>query len=115
MENTQNSRVAEALKAMIDLDELQLKFIFPSGLGNTLAIVEIHMSPVIFKGFRVMKSDYKNRKNEYVNVLPPCLPKGSGDTYKLFFIEDKDLWFKLEDKILEKYYEKRSTSYESQY
>lgn len=117
MENLNEQNLLQAeLWRMIDSDDIEIKFAFLQGLKNTVAIVEIKIKPFVFRGFRLMVSDYVNRRGEHINLVPPTFPskKHPGNTYKVIYIEDLELWHKLEDKIIEKYHEFERQRYKNQ-
>lgn len=105
-------KLASLLEELLLNDEVEFEFDFPKNLLNTMAFVRIIIPPLILKGFRIMRSDYLNRKGDHINVVPPFIKgRGRGDLYQTFYIEDKDLWYKLEDKIIEKYHQVKKEVY----
>lgn len=117
MENNNEQNLLQTeLGNMIDQDDIEIRFVFPQGLKNTVAIVEIKIKPLVFRGFRLMVSDYVNRRGEHINLVPPTFPskKHPGNTYKVIYIEDLELWRRLEDKVIEKYHEFERQKYKNQ-
>lgn len=56
------------------------------------------------KGFRVRKSEYQNRRGESLWLTPPAYQAGGG-YHPIFFVERKENWEKLEDKIYDAFNE----------
>ena len=56
------------------------------------------------KGFRVRRSVYPNRRGESLWLTPPSYQAGSG-YHPIFFVENKENWEKLEDKIYDAFNE----------
>lgn len=84
--------------AMINLNELEVIFKFTDGHGEELAMVTIQDESLSLRGFRVMKSKYRNRRGENYRILPPCFGK---KFHLAVFFKDKDFWYQVEDKIWE--------------
>lgn len=74
------------------------------------AIVGLDFGDFIIRGFRIQKSDYENARGEKLWLTPPAY-NGGGHWHPLFFMPDKELWAKLEDKILSEYQKKEKEHY----
>lgn len=63
------------------------------------AIVTLKFGKLVVRGFRIQTSD-KTESGYW--VTPPSIPiKGRVNWYPIFFMEDKDTWRIIEQKILE--------------
>jgi len=88
------------IKNMINIDDLNIKFKFTDQEGQTLAIVTIENEILSLRGFRIMKSKYKNQRSEFLRIVPPTY--GARHHFSIFF-NDKDFWYQLEDRIFDEY------------
>jgi len=67
------------------------------------AVVAIHFSDHIVRGFRISPSKFQHEESgEFLRVLPPAYGVGE-KTHVAFFMEDKNLWKDVENKIIEAY------------
>lgn len=74
------------------------------------AIVSLDFGDFKIKGFRIMVSDHENHRGEKLWVVPPSYKGGGGSYHPIFFTPDKDLWLKIQDKILDEF-EKKQKEY----
>src|SRR3989344_9571302 len=72
------------------------------------AIVALDFGDFKVKGFRIMVSDHENHRGEKLWVVPPSYRGGGGSYHPIFFAPDKDLWLKIQDKILDEFAKKQS-------
>ena len=79
------------------LDKVKIKVKITDSKGMQ-AMISVDFGPFNIKGFRIRKSDYKNRRGEYLWLTPPSYV-AEGRYHPMFFSEDKAFWEKLEDKI----------------
>ncbi len=79
------------------------------------AIIGLDFGDFTIKGFRVMKSDYKNDYGEELWITPPSYRGGGGSYHPIFFIPDKDLWKKLEKKIWDEYNKQKEDYHKKQF
>jgi len=95
----------------MNIDDIIIKIHPSKGTGNkTLAFVNLSIPQEIegikinlnIDGYRIMVDSYGNNSKGY-HLTPPCIK--SGFKYKeIVFLEgDKEIWFKLENKIINKY------------
>jgi hypothetical protein len=93
------------------IDDIIIK-IYPSKSQNktTLAYVNLYFPLEIegvqmnlkIDGYRIMTDSYGNNPNGY-HLTAPCIKKG-GKYEEIVFLEgSKEIWFKLQNKILNKY------------
>ena len=90
------------------IDDIQIKIFLARAKSATEAYVtlifpiEIDGTNVAMKvgNFRIMTSHYGNKG---LKVLPPAIKSTDGKYRKVFFLMNEETWFKLEQKILEKY------------
>lgn len=65
-----------------------------------LATAILKYGPFVWKGFRIMKSDYENEGEEKFWIQPPSYRTRQGKFVEIFFCEDKELWKQIEAKII---------------
>lgn len=86
----------------INIDEIQVKVKIIEE-KNLKAIVSLDFGDFAVKGFRIAGSEYENSKGDKLWVTPPSYKNGGGRYHPIFYAPDKELWQKLEAKILEEY------------
>lgn len=87
----------------INIEEIQVKIKFVEQ-QILKAIIGLDFGDFTIKGFRVMKSEYKNDYGEELWLTPPSYQGAGGHYHPIFFVPDKELWKKLEKKIWEEYH-----------
>ena len=65
------------------------------------AMVTLDFGDFKIKGFKIMISRYENKRGEQLWVVPPSFFGKDKRYHPIFFMEDKDLWSELENKILQ--------------
>lgn len=64
------------------------------------AIITLKFNKMVIKGFRVLVSKYENN----FWVVPPSYWNNKSRTYHpMFYIEDKEIWGKIQNMILERF------------
>jgi len=67
------------------------------------AICSINYGDHVIRGFRIAPSKFQDEASgEYLRVLPPAYGVG-GETHLAFFMENKESWKELVNKIIQKY------------
>lgn len=79
------------------LDDTKIKVKITDSKGMQ-AMITVDFGLFNIKGFRIRKSDYRNRRGESLWLTPPSYVTG-GKYHPMFFSENKVFWEKLEDKI----------------
>lgn len=79
------------------------------------AIIGLDFGDFVVKGFRVMESEYENTRGDKLWLTPPSYPDAGGKYHPIFFIPNKDLWKKLEEKIWDEYYSQQKEHYKKMY
>ncbi len=98
----------------INIEEIQLKIKFVEQ-EKLKAIISLDFGDFTVKGFRVMKSNYKNDCGEELWLTPPSYRGGGGSYHPIFFIPNKELWKKLEKKIWKEYQIQKEEYYKKQF
>jgi hypothetical protein len=93
------------------IDDIVIK-IYPSKSKNitTLAYVNLSIPQEIegikmslnIDGYRIMTDSYGNSPNGF-RLIAPCIKKGFKYEEIVFLEGNKEIWFKLQNKILKKY------------
>ena len=92
----------------MSIDDVKIKIYQAKTKSSTLAYVQVTfpleidgiLVPLRVKNFRIMQSRFESKHN----VLAPALRSASDKKYReIFFLDNKELWYKLKDKILEAY------------
>lgn len=78
------------------------------------AIISLNFGDFVVKGFRISVSRYDNEKGEQLWVVPPSYQSG-GKYHPMFFIPNKELWKKLEEKIVNEYERQRKEHFEKRF
>jgi DNA-binding cell septation regulator SpoVG len=87
------------MKININEIEVKIKFLEDKKLK---AIIGLDFGDFVVKGFRVMTSEFENRKGEKLWLVPPSY-LGGGRYHPIFYMTNKPLWEQLEDRIWEEY------------
>jgi len=98
----------------INIEEIQVKTKFVDQ-AILKAIISLDFGDFTVKGFRVMKSPYKNDNGEELWLTPPSYQGAGGKYHPIFFIPDKELWKKLEEKVWKDYKIQREELYRKQF
>ena len=93
----------------IKIDDLKFYFKIVE-MDKLKAIVSIDFGDFKIKGFRVNTSDYKNKRGENLWITPPSYRDGGGKYHPIFYTSNKELWEKIESKLLDEY-DKASKEY----
>ncbi len=86
----------------INIDEISVKIKFTEK-DKLKAIITLDFGNFVVKGFRVMGSEYENSRGEKLWLMPPSYRDGGGHYHPIFFMPDKELWQRLEEKIWDEY------------
>ena len=86
----------------INIQEIQIKIKFVEQ-EKLKAIISLDFGDFIIKGFRVMKSEYKNDYGDELWLTPPSYQGAGGRYHPIFFMPNKELWKQLEKKVWEEY------------
>lgn len=70
------------------------------------AIIGLDFGDFVIKGFRIRQSEFENSRGDKLWLTPPAY-NGGGFYHPIFFVPDKELWAKLEDKIYSEYQKKK--------
>jgi|SRR3989338_1629430 len=97
----------------INTNDIQVKIKFVDQ-EKLKAIISLDFGDFTIKGFRVMKSDYKNDNGEELWLTPPAY-LGGGKYHPIFFMPNKERWKELEKKIWEEYKIQRKEFHKKQF
>ena len=97
------------MNMQININEIEVKIKFLED-KKLKAIIGLNFGDFIVKGFRVMTSEFENRRGEKLWLTPPSY-QGGGRYHPIFFMPDKSLWEQLEDKIWEEYEKQNKKHY----
>ena len=95
-------------------EDIQIKIFLAKAKSETLAYVQV-IFPIEVDGvgvllkisnFRIMTSHFGNQS---FKVMPPAIRSTGGKYRDVFFLDNKELWYRLERKILEEYKERVKT------
>lgn len=89
-------------------NDIQIKIFLARAKSETLAYVTLIFPveidgisvPLKISNFRIMTSHYGNKG---FKVLPPAIKSADGKYRKLFFLNNEELWYRLERNILKQY------------
>ena len=98
----------------IKIDDLKFQFKIVE-MDKLKAIVSIDFGDFKIKGFRVNTSEYKNERGENLWVTPPSYPDGSRRYHPIFFTSNKELWKKIESKLLDEYHKASEKHYKKRF
>ena len=94
----------------IKIDDLKFYFKIVE-MDKLKAIVSIDFGDFKIKGFRVNTSDYENERGEKIWITPPSYRDGAGRYHPIFFLPNKELWKKIESKLLDEYHKASTEHY----
>ena len=66
------------------------------------AIVGLDFGDFVIKGFRIMDSVHEDHRGYKLWVVAPSY-RGGGGYHPMFFAPNKELWVKIQDKIIDAY------------
>ena len=98
----------------INIEEVKVKFKILDQ-KKLKAIASLDFGDCIIKGFRIMDSDFPNMNGDKLWLTPPSYQGAEGKYHPIFFMENKDRWKKLEEKIWNEYKKKLKEHYEKQF
>ncbi len=98
----------------INIDEIKVKIKITEE-KKLKAIISLDFGDFLVKGFRAMESDYENDYGDKLWLTPPSYRDGGGKYHPIFFIENKELWKKVEEKIWSEYKKKKEDHYKKQF
>jgi len=93
----------------LDIEKIGIKVKIVES-NKTKAIISLNFGDFVVKGFRVQTSRYENRFGEKFWLTPPSYQDGIGKYHPMFYMDNKELWNKLEEKIYREF-EKQSIKY----
>lgn len=85
----------------INIEEISIKCKFIEE-KKLKAIITLDFGDFVVRGFRISESEYENRQGEKLWLTPPSY-LGGGRYHPMFFMPDKELWQRLEEKIWDEY------------
>ena len=85
----------------INLEEITVKAKIIEG-QKLKAIIGLDFGDFVVRGFRILESEFDNLRGEKMWLTPPSY-QGGGRYHPIFYIPDKELWQKLEEKIWDEY------------
>jgi DNA-binding cell septation regulator SpoVG len=85
----------------IDIQKIEVKFQFKNN-ENLMAQVTMTLGQFELRGFRIMKTKFKDNKSRFV-LFPPAVPCGGGKFMHIVRIVDKKYWEELQDFVLAKF------------
>lgn len=115
-----NIKITMTIK-QIDFENLgitvdDLKFYFKIvEMDKLKAIVSIDFGDFKIKGFRVNASDYENENGEKLWITPPSYRDAGGRYHPIFFTSNKELWKKIESKLLDEYHKASKEHYKKRF
>lgn len=68
------------------------------------AIIALDFGDFKVKGFRIRESEYENQRGEKLWLTPPSYVDSGGRYHPIFYTPNKELWQKIENKILDEYH-----------
>ena len=98
----------------MNLDEINVKIKFLEE-KKLKAILTLAFTDFVVKGFRIMESQHPNIKGDNLWLTPPSYRDSGGHYHPIFFMPDKELWKKLEEKIWEEYYKQSNEHYKKKF
>lgn len=97
----------------ININEIEVKIKFLED-AKLKAIIGLDFGDFVIRGFRMQTSDFENRKGQKLWLTPPSY-QSKNKWHPMFFMPDKSLWEKLEDKIFEEYQRQNDKHYEKMF
>jgi len=101
-------------KITLNIDDLkfQTKILEESKLK---AIISIDFGDFVIKGFRINLSAYKNESGQNLWITPPSYKDGGEKYHPVFFIPEKALWKKLEQRLIIEYNKASNECYKKRF
>ena len=88
----------------IDIDEAKIKiWIVENPTGMERGIATVKFGQMTISGFRILENDEAHKSAAPFWVAPPAYRTRKGKFQQIFWITDKELWQKLQTKLLEAY------------
>ena len=93
----------------MNIDDIQIKIVLAKAKSETLAYVNVGfpleidglLAPLSIAGFRIMTDHYQRHGN--YRVVEPQIIRAGKKPISIFFLQNKEIWFKLQSKILAEY------------
>lgn len=82
--------------------------------GKLKAIISLEFGDFLVKGFRIRSSEFTDTRGDKLWLMPPSY-QGGFKWHPIFFVPDKELWAKLENKIMSEYKNKSQEHYKKKY
>ena len=90
------------------IDDIQIKIFLARAKSDTVAYAKLTFpveidgapAPTSVSSFRIMNSHYGGKS---FIVRPPAIKAGDGTYKDVFFLNNKECWYRLEQRILEEY------------
>lgn len=101
-------------KLGIQIDDLKYHFKIVE-TEKLKAIVSIDFGDFKIKGFRISVSEYENERGEKLWTTPPSYRDGGGRYHPIFFLPNKELWKKIEGKLLDEYHKASEEYYKKRF
>lgn len=79
--------------------------------GKLKAIVGLDFGDMVLRGFRIQESQYQDDKGQNQLWVTPPAYQGGGRYHPMVFFPDKELWERIQAKILEAYEKALKTRY----
>lgn len=98
----------------INIEEVLVKIKFLEE-KKLKAIIGLNFGDFAIKGFRAQESQYANDYGLNLWLTPPSYRDGGGHYHPIFFMEDKELWKKLEKKIWDEYSKQSEEFYKKKF
>jgi DNA-binding cell septation regulator SpoVG len=95
----------------INLDEISVKIKFVEE-KQLKAILSLEFDDYVVKGFRIQTSKYQNSNGQNLWLTPPSYKASGGKYHPIFFMTNKKLWKKLEEKVWIEYYKQLEQHYQ---
>lgn len=99
-----NLNIEEIIIRVKILDQKKLK-----------AIIGLDFGDFVVKGFRIMESQYENRRGDKLWLTPPSYIGAGTRHHPIFFMPNKELWEKLEDRMFIAYEKEIKEHYKKQF
>jgi DNA-binding cell septation regulator SpoVG len=88
----------------LNIDDIKIKIWIitnPSGLERGIATIKF--GDISISGFRILENDEEHKGTTLFWVAPPAYKTRNGKFQSIFWLKNKELWQKLQEKIIEEY------------
>ena len=88
----------------ININDVKVRvWVTNNSLGSEKGIATIIFGPISINGFKILENNDLHKGATQYWVAPPAYRTKKGKFQSVFWITDKDLWQKIQEKVLQEY------------